>query len=292
MESLRNLGWRIFVSLFQVSVLVAWCFGQSWRDKVWLELFSLIAAAGGLLIAFQYIPRFYRLIRLKLQLNMGPSQEVQAERRRIASDLHDTLGCQLVQALSLIETHSQAGGDLAKQVLEQSLLDLRLIVDSMDAQDDNLVMRLARLRHRLEPVMRRKGIALGWHVSDPELGVGQRSGTPLPRGQTAHQILAVVQESICNAMTHANATEIRISLEPYGRGDLQGLGWSWSLCIEDNGRGFDLDSTLADASRCGHGVSNMFHRMGNIGGELLIHPRQGGGTQVLLRWRTGNELAA
>lgn len=290
MESIRSLVWRMGCNIFQAAVLIIWCFIPSWREMAWLKVISLIAVFCSLLIVAGYIPRIYQHLRLKLQSTMGASREILAERKRIASDLHDTLGHQLVQALSLIDAHDQASDKLAKEVLEQSLLDLRLIVDSMDTQEDSLAMSLARLRHRLEPVMRRKGIALRWSVSDPELGVGSCSSVPLPSGKMAHQILAVVQESISNAMAHAHATEIRITLEPYGKDDLQGLGWDWGLCIEDNGTGFDLHSTLADVSKSGHGVSHMFHRMGAVGGDLHIHPRQGGGTRVLLRWRVCNAL--
>lgn len=288
MESRRILDWQVSCNLFQSMVLVTWCFDSSLKHKADLQTISLIAALCSLMLVLSSIRRFASMFQLKMEKSLEIPAAIQAERKRIASDLHDTLGCQLVQALSLIDTQGQDGKNHIKDILERALLDLRLVVDSMDAQDDGLVSRLARLRHRLEPALRHKGIQLHWQVSDPELGVGSRSGAPLPCGRRAQQVLAIVQECMSNAMTHANATEIWVTLEPYEQGHSQGYGWNWRLCIEDNGDGFDLRTTLADASKSGHGLPGMFRRMNDIGGDLHIHPRHGGGTQVLLRWRSGS----
>lgn len=288
MESLRSLSWGITVHIFQVLVLLAWGFGVSWRDENWLWVATLIAAAAGLVMSLRYLPRIYRGYMSKWRQNTQPSKEILEERRRIASDLHDTLGSQLVQALVLMEETGRSGFSPAKEVLEQSLLDLRLIVDSMDAQNDGLGMRMARLRHRLEPVMRRKGIVLHWTLCDPELEIGPPTDVALPVGKVAHQILAVVQESISNAIEHAYASEVWVALEPFDKDDPERFGWNWRLCVEDNGVGFNPKATLSDGTKSGHGVSNMYRRMNEISGDLHIQPRQGGGTQVSLRWRVGN----
>lgn len=288
MESLRSLSWRITAHIFQVLVLLAWSVGGTWHDKTWLWIATLIAAVGGLAMALRYVPRIYRRLMCKWRRNAHPSKEILEERKRIASDLHDTLGSQLVQALVLMEETGSSGSSAAKEVLEQSLLDLRLIVDSMDAQNDGLGMRMARLRHRLEPVMRRKGIVLHWTLCDPELDIGRPTDAALPVGKVAHQILAVVQESISNAIEHAYASEVWVALEPFEKDDPERFGWSWRLCVEDNGVGFNPKATLSDGSKSGHGVSNMYRRMNEIAGDLHIQPRQGGGTQVSLRWRAGD----
>jgi len=278
MESLRDIGWRETTRFIQAITILSWCFLTRLRDQNWFFVFSILVAFSGLLISLRYIPGIYRVIKARLRSSAQPSKEIQEERKRIASDLHDTLGSQLVEALSLMNLQSSVEDDPARKVLEQSLLDLRLIVDSMDAQSDNLAMRLA-------PALQRKGLVLHWQLTDPELGVGQQTTLPLPRDRFAHEILAVVQASVSNVIEHADATEIWLTLEPYQKGDLQSFGWDWYLSIEDNGKGYDLRAVLNDPSKSGHGVINMFHRMRNIGGDLHIHPRHGGGTQVLMRWR-------
>ncbi|MEF8690006.1 UNVERIFIED_CONTAM: ATP-binding protein [Comamonas sp. A-3] len=286
MESLRNIGWRATTIFLQTITILSWCFLTPLRDQNWFVVFSIFLALSGLLISLRYIPRIHRLIKARLRVSAQPSKEVQEERKRIASDLHDTLGSQLVEALNLMNSQSSVEDGPARKVLEQSLLDLRLIVDSMDAQSDNLAMRLARLRYRLEPALQRKGLVLHWQLTDPELGVGQQTTLQLPKDRVAHEILAVVQAGISNAIEHAHATEMWLTLEPYQQGDLQSFGWDWYLSIEDNGTGFDLRAVLNNPGKSGQGVINMFHRMRNIGGDLHIQPRHGGGTQVLMRWRS------
>lgn len=286
MESLRNIGWRATTIFLQTITILSWCFLTPLRDQNWFVVFSIFLALSGLFISLRYIPRIYRLIKARLRASAQPSKEVQEERKRIASDLHDTLGSQLVEALNLMNSQPSVEDGPARKVLEQSLLDLRLIVDSMDAQSDNLAMRLARLRYRLEPALQRKGLVLHWQLTDPELGVGQQTTLQLPRDRVAHEILAVVQAGISNAIEHAHATEMWLTLEPYQQGDLQSFGWDWYLSIEDNGTGFDLRAVLNNPGKSGQGVINMFHRMRNIGGDLHIQPRHGGGTQVLMRWRS------
>ena len=285
MESLRSLGLRSAANMLQVSVILCWCFITSIRDNNWFFFISILAALIGLMMALRYMPRIYRVIKAKMRFSVHPSREVQEERKRIASDLHDTLGSQLVQALTLMDGQALTEGSPIKEVLERSLLDLRLIVDSMDAQDDSLTMRLARLRHRLDPVLQRKGLALHWQLCDPELGIGRHTSRTLPKGRVAHQILAVVQTSLSNTLEHAHASDIWVTLEPYESDDPECFGWDWCLSVEDNGKGFDLRAVLSDVSQSGHGVINMFKRMREIGGDLHIHPRQGGGTQVVMRWR-------
>lgn len=291
MESLRSLVWRLFFSVLQAAVLLIWCFDKPLRGDGWLLAVSLLASLGALFLGCRLLPRIYRVLLAKWKQSVHPSREVQAERRRIANDLHDTLGSQLLQALVLMDTQPKTAADgpnPAKAVLEQSLLDLRLIVDSMDAQDDGLAMRMARLRHRLEPVMQRKGLLMHWNLSDPEMHVGRFSASPLPTGKMAHQILAVVQEGLSNALEHSQASEVWVTLEPYEKTSSSHPHWSWSLHIEDNGQGFDTESVRSNASKAGRGISNMYNRMHDIGGEIHILARVEGGTHICLRWRTPN----
>ena len=164
-------------------------------------------------------------------------------------------------------------------------MDLRLIVDSIDSADDNLATQMAKLRHRLTPTLTRKGLELHWSVSNPELQVGPLTSLSLPRGQIAHQILKVFQTSISNIVEHSQASEIWVTLQPDKCENSSNPDWDWYLCIEDNGKGFNLQQVLADASQAGQGIKNMFHRMAHIGADLQIQARQDGGTQVLIRWR-------
>ena len=198
----------------------------------------------------------------------------------MAAALHDGVGSQLVHLISLSEQHPEPAMRLA---LEQCLLDLRLIVDSMDAQDESLAVLLARYRHRLQPVLERQGISLDWDVWDPEAmgGVGC-----LPRGSMAREIMAVVQEAISNVLQHAQAHEVWISLAATAQTDTSSAFVHARLSIEDDGQGLaQTDGQEANTeTSTGMGLRNMRRRAHAIGGKLEIQPRIGGGTKITITW--------
>ena len=81
-----------------------------------------------------------------------------------------------------------------------------------------------------------------------------------------------MQEAVTNALKHAQAGKIMISL--------QGSEHFLHVTVEDDGAG------LADGwarKRGHHGVRGMRERAQAIGGELDLLPREGGGTRVVAR---------
>ena len=217
------------------------------------------AALGALLSVVTLVwllPKAYRSLLWRRRKSVRPSREVQLERRRMAAALHDGVGSQLVHLISLSEQHPDPA---MRRALEQCLLDLRLIVDSMDAQDESLGVLLARFRHRLQPVLERQGISLDWDVWDPEAmgGVGC-----LPRGSMAREIMAVVQEAISNVLQHAQAHEVWISLAATTQTDTSSAFVHACLSIEDDGKGVAqaVGQETGTESSTGMGLLNMRRR--------------------------------
>ena len=241
------------------------------------------AALGALISAAALVwllPKAYRSLLWRRRKSVRPSREVQIERRRMAAALHDGVGSQLVHLISLSEQHPAPA---MRRALEQCLLDLRLIVDSMDAQDESLAVLLARYRHRLQPVLERQGMSLHWDVWDPEV-LGE-SGC-LPRGTMAREIMAVVQESISNVLQHAQAHEVWISLAATAQTDTSSAFVHARLSIEDDGQGLaQTDGQEANTeTSTGMGLRNMRRRAQAMGGKFEIQPRMGGGTQITITW--------
>ena len=282
MYSPRGMKWLLVLMFMQSSLLLYECFFDEHRRHPALFAISLLLALTGTAVSLHFLLSITQFLKpSKTPL----SDEIQNERHRIASELHDTLGFQLLQALALLEVKSPQERHPAQELLEQSLFDLRLIVDTIDAPDDNLAMQMARLRHRLAPALARKGLTLHWSLRDPELEPGTLTAPPLPRGKVAQQILKVFQESISNAIRHSGTSEIWVTLEPYPPENPHKRVWDWALRIEDSGFGFDLQSVFDSKTSSGQGIKNMFWRMRNIGADLCIQPRPEGGTQILVRWR-------
>ena len=239
----------VWQSLLWGIQLLLWllCFAQ---DSAALHsLQGWYAALGALISAGTLVwllPKAYRSLLWRRRKSVRPSREVQLERRRMAAALHDGVGSQLVHLISLSEQHPDPAMRLA---LEQCLLDLRLIVDSMDAQDESLAVLLARFRHRLQPVLERQGMSLHWDIWDPEaLG----AAGCLPRGSMAREIMAVVQEA----------------------------------SIEDDGQGLEhaAGQEANTETSTGMGLRNMRRRAQAMGGKFEIQPRMGGGTQITITW--------
>ena len=243
----------------------------------WAAALAAVLGAGMLL---WYAAQTYRVLLWRRRKSVRPSREVQAERRRMAAALHDGLGSQLVHAMALAEASKNVA---VQQILEQCLLDLRLIVDSMDAEDDPLPLRLARYRHRLQGVLEHRGIALHWDIWDPE-AVGEDG--QLPRGAVAQNIMAILQEAISNILQHAGAREIWITLASSASAQSDEPVRHASLCIEDDGRGLtgDVAERAATGTASGMGLANMFRRARDMGALLEVLPREGGGSVVILRW--------
>lgn len=285
MTSQSGRKWPYLFLLMQAVILLSWYLLFDRQNKYILIVIILTLATIGFTLSLQILLSLTKLSPPLQHQAEEISEEVRKERARIAAELHDTLGLQLLQALTLLEAQSPFSPHPARELLEQSLVDLRVIVDSIDSVDDNLATQMAKLRHRLTPTLTRKGLQLNWSVSNPELQVGPPTSLSLPRGQIAHQILKVFQTSISNIVEHSQASEIWVTLQPDKCENSSNPDWDWYLCIEDNGKGFNLQQVLADASQAGQGIKNMFQRMAHIGADLQIQARQDGGTQVLIRWR-------
>lgn len=279
MLSLEKISWKNSFILTQSSALFFLILFFDQKENIYLLATSLTLSIVGVVILSK------NLFQEEKPSKSTSKKEIKKEQARIAAELHDSLGFQLLQAISLLENKPPLRHHPAIDLLEHSLLDLRLIVDSLDYQEACLSTQMAMLRHRLSPSLAHKGILLHWSVSDPELGIGTPTSLSLPKGHAAQQILKVFQISLCNTLEHSQASEIWVALHPCNSGIRQNREWDWFLSIEDNGCGFDVKKKLNDPSQVGHGLKNMFSRMQDIGANLKIQSKKNQGTRILIRWR-------
>ena len=88
-------------------------------------------------------------------------------------------------------------------------------------------------------------------------------------------LFRIVQEVLNNALKHSKAKNLTIIL--------QYSADSFTLKVNDNGKGFDLENINQKAlSQAGAGLRNMQRRMELIGGECTISSEIGKGTEVIL----------
>ena len=208
-------------------------------------------------------------VRLRRRLEQ---KAIQLERRRLARELHDSV-TQSLHGLSLYVSalrnrlrrgqYEKAEETLSNldQTARQTLKEMRLLLYEfrLDAQDN---LRLVeQIETRLEAVEQRAGVDAALELPGPPAW---------PQAWEA-KLYPVVMEALNNALKHANASQVRISL----RG-----GQNWlELSICDNGRGFQTPIERTT----GIGLQSMRERAELLGGTLQVESKIGEGTQVHLR---------
>src|SRR5207249_4002238 len=171
----------------------------------------------------------------------------------------------LITALAALEGGRSAPADVA-EIVRECIDDLRLVIDSMEPIDDDVLALLGSLRYRLESRLNAAGIRLAWLVNELP---------PVPNltPRNALHILRTLQEALTNVLKHAGARRITVktAVDPSGRSAL--------ISVADDGHGFPLDD--ARPNQPGRGIANMRRRAEAVGGSLAIHT-DGDGTTVTL----------
>lgn len=231
------------------------------RAQAWCLAAAL--ALGLQLCAWLLVHRA-RALRWRPRLSHRPSADVVAERRRIARELHDRVGSQLVSAMTLADAGQP--GEPVRTALERCLFDLRMVVDSMDSDDESVTDRLARLRHRIQPALERRGICMVWDVQVVD------DVPPLQRHCAGH-LAAIIQEALSNALQHSGATQICVSVH------FLAASGAWHIAISDNGRGLRVPPGDGETA-AGSGLAGMRWRARQAGGKLRLQSGPEGGTCV------------
>ena len=191
---------------------------------------------------------------------------VRGERQRIACELHDNVGSQIVSILFAMQSANQPKKQFVMLSLEQCLSDLKTTVDAIEGFDENVTLSLGRLRYRLQPALDRHAINMCWTMELCD-------GLDAVRGIYAQQVLRIAQESLANVMRHARATSVSLVC----RYVPEFCHLSLEVC--DDGVGFSKHHS----QKCsGRGLLTMKRRASAVGGFLTVSSPRAGGTLVRL----------
>lgn len=186
------------------------------------------------------------------------------ERLRIAADLHDDVLQELTSIWLLAKVVERKGGTSS---------GVREIADGTESSIESL----RRVIHDLkESPVGRGGLVptLRLLVRDLQLDWKTRVRLDSPTEldlDPGRQILAyqIVREAIINALKHAQANEIRVTIKQ-GRGQVE-------MTIEDDGVGFEQDSVDQDLH---FGIGLMHQRLQRVNGRLEINSTLRKGTRL------------
>jgi two-component system sensor histidine kinase UhpB len=200
----------------------------------------------------------------------------EAERRRLARELHDGIGQTLTalkQQLDVVEQSAASLPDATRTRLRDAV--------ELAAQALHETRELSRLLRPqvlddlgLEPALRwltrtfseRHGVALEVDL----VGLDRRLSSPI-------ETLAyrVVQEALNNVAKHAGAQRAQVLARCEG-GEL-------TLVVADDGRGFDSSSRPEATDGAGSGLRGLRDRVELFGGRVEIGSRPGLGTRIVAR---------
>jgi signal transduction histidine kinase len=232
-------------------------------------LFSLIIAI--IIIYFfgsiiRYHRRYMRLQREKIFAEITIREN---ERKRIAADLHDSLG-PLLSAVKLNISSVELRNPQDQEVLDKTAKYLDEIIGSM-----------RRISHDLLPnTLERKGLLEAIREFIGQVNLRQTLHIQLyvvkeirvPKEKEIH-VFRMIQEIVHNTLKHSQAGNLQIGLSEEN---------GYLLCLtKDDGKGFDIDKALAASQ--GLGLRSLESRCEILNGILSMDSTPGSGTNYFIK---------
>jgi signal transduction histidine kinase len=182
-----------------------------------------------------------------------------AERLRVSRELHDIMGHYLA-GLSVnlqLATHLVREPEARRPVSEAHLVTKLLLAEVRDVVSALREQRQTNLRQVLE--------LLAGGVTEPRIHLDLPDQPERFDPVCAHVCFRCVQEAVTNAINHAGARNLWVTLKREGAG--------WDLGVRDDGRG---------AARIvrGNGLQGMAERLEQVGGRLNVESHAGAGFQL------------
>ena len=232
--------------------------------------------------------------RLVLLRDLFTAQET--ERKRIAHELHDSIGQSLGAAKFkleelLIDKQSLPDDDMYEQfntlvnTIKNAINEVRHIaMDLRPAMLDDLgvLATLNWFTREFEDTYKKIRVKLLLSVDESDISDNNRV-----------VIFRIVQEATNNVIKHGNATKIDIELTKSST--------EMKLCVRDNGCGFVYMRPLKNIkikplpetkqSRCSFGLSSMRERAESTNGKFEIDSHTGKGTSIIVIWKNQDTTA-
>lgn len=215
----------------------------------------------------------------QLSIRLLSAQE--EERKRIAGEIHDTLGSYLSAVKFKVESLFHSIGGKAGVPTEAMKAIIALIQEGIDD--------CRRIQLDLRPSMLDDlGLlpTLSWfckRFGTIYSGIGIEQDMLVEEGQIPDSLKIVIyrvtQEAMNNIAKHSHANRVRLSLR-----EIEGR---MELSVEDNGQGFSYQNSPSspDDPRRGFGLTNMKERIELSGGSFAIESEEGKGTVIRASWQ-------
>lgn len=196
------------------------------------------------------------------------------ERRRLAMDLHDSIGQDLALAkgkVGLLKATQEA------VALSAPLGEIQTLLDQIIQQTRTLTFELS------PPILHELGleVALEWLAEQTQnrhgldVQIAERGARVALKDDRRIIVFRAVRELLFNVIKHAQAHSIRI--------DIRREAEMIFVSVKDDGKGFDTSLLAAvDRSDRGFGLFSIQERMDSLGGTIAVDAKVGEGTCVVL----------
>ncbi len=249
----------------------------SWWQTAWFRGLALVGLAGVVLGFFEM--RISRLKRARARQEafsrlVLESQEV--ERKRIAAELHDGLGQNLLIAVNRVgKAVTDCGADATarerlhevESLLHEAIHEVRVVSQNLRPT----YLEKIGLTKSLEAAVRKAADASSIEFSSRIEPVDHL----FRRGDDIH-VFRMVQEALNNVLKHSRATAAHVRVAPDDGAVV--------IEVADNGRGFNPAQVAPGASLSpGLGLVGMIERVQLLGGTWFCRSEPGRGTTLTMR---------
>ncbi|GAA2087082.1 sensor histidine kinase [Pseudolysinimonas kribbensis] len=210
---------------------------------------------------------------LRVSQRQDEQAGVDAERTRLAGEIHDTLAQNFAGIVTQLQAADEAPdaaarrrhSDAALALARDGLAEARRSVQALRP----VALDAVRLPEAIANVARswseRTGIRADVTTTGPDRALPTDAEVAL---------LRTAQEALANVERHARAGRVTLALRVTAQGA--------RLEVRDDGRGFDPATPPATTADHGYGLVAMRQRIEALAGELRIESRPGHGTAVLV----------
>ncbi|MCP9290808.1 sensor histidine kinase [Gracilimonas sediminicola] len=242
-----------------------------WQTTWFYTLMGLLVAGAGGLVYYLRIEQLKRQNARQKRFTEQLIESEEQERKRIASELHDSLGQQILvikNRAELARKFVDQPAELDEQLDEimqsavTSIEDVRSISHGLRPVHLEKFGLTEALNNLCSQVQDSSSIEWSYHVDDIDEVISKDKEINFYR---------VIQEGITNIFKHSKASEASVIIRRAEPG-LKAMIW-------DNGAGFDPDDKL---NAGGLGLSGMNERVETLGGTLSIDSGKTEGTTITI----------
>ncbi|HEY0766180.1 MAG TPA: two-component regulator propeller domain-containing protein [Pyrinomonadaceae bacterium] len=248
-----------------------------WRTWWFITLTTLFVIGTAILVHERRLVRLRRAHAAQESFSRQLIESQEQHRKRVAGELHDSLG----QSLAIIK--SRAALSLSQPADHEKAIEQ---MEEISAAAVHAIEEVREIAYNLRPYqLDRLGLTRALEtmlkktvdsdVIKLKLEIDEVDG--IFEKESEINLYRIVQESVSNILKHADATEARVAIKKTER--------EVEISIQDNGKGFNAEAaSLREPGRGGFGLFGIAERVRMMKGHHVVDSAPGRGTNVTIKF--------